>query len=241
MPFQLYLYWKKYAFLGERRWLVDSVLIKNRELHPQRVFSWPPVEYTCTIWHLTHCGLVTPNGDIALDPCLIYVRRRNGGRQRNQPNADIDLGQHWLGYWLINDYLDKCDLSSIRSCGIQISAIFNGNTKDIIHPKMFENHIYKITAPSVRVQWVKLDIIDINNTKYQNTMTVLLIISELQDKHKTLNGREDLWSRGVTPTSSHRWRVCEYGWKDKNNPQTNCRKWFWRHINFRNSHSPQWI
>ena len=28
------------------------------------------------------------DGDLALDPCLIFVRRRNGGRQRNQPNGD---------------------------------------------------------------------------------------------------------------------------------------------------------
>ena len=45
-------------------------------------------------------------------------------------------------------------LSSIRSSGIHLMAKFRGNTKDIIHKNMFESFIFRITATSVRQQWV---------------------------------------------------------------------------------------
>ena len=45
-------------------------------------------------------------------------------------------------------------LSSIRSGGIHLMAMFRGNTKDIIHKNMFESFIFRITATSVRQQWV---------------------------------------------------------------------------------------
>ena len=45
-------------------------------------------------------------------------------------------------------------LSSIRSNGIHLMAKFRGNTKDIIHKNMFESFIFRITATSVRRQWV---------------------------------------------------------------------------------------
>ena len=43
--------------------------------------GWPPMAARDPItWHVPATAFV-----IALDPCLIFVRRRNGGRQRNQP------------------------------------------------------------------------------------------------------------------------------------------------------------
>ena len=47
------------------------------------------------------------------------------------------------------------DLSSVRSSGIYLMAIFTGNADNITHKKRLENYPFKITTTSPRGQWVK--------------------------------------------------------------------------------------
>ena len=72
----------------------------------------------------------------------------------------INLGQHWFRWWLAAwrhqaITWTNVDLSSVRSCGINLWADFQRNAQDIYPWHEFENCKLNITAaaPRVRVGW----------------------------------------------------------------------------------------
>ena len=97
--------------------------------------SWNNFRMTRVNVKLTHCGLVTPYGD-------------------------IDLGQHWLRKWLVawrHQAINWTNVgwSSVKSSDIHVRAI----SQEMPQPSITKTHlkiIYKISFKFPRGQWVKL-------------------------------------------------------------------------------------
>ena len=75
--------------------------------------------------------------------------------------GDIDLGQHWLRYWLgawrhwANTWTNV-NLPSMKPVGIITEGYFTETVLDINDYKAFENRIFENTAKSPKDQWVNV-------------------------------------------------------------------------------------